>query len=88
VHIGTEGTVVAQTPIPGRPVADDSCHLAFRDSVGLAVAKWRFFPATRRTCRVASGAPPDCSEVPIQIFVDIEFTFDVVEGRGVVRSQQ
>jgi outer membrane biosynthesis protein TonB len=86
VHIGAEGRVLDQTPIPDRPMPTDACHVAFREAVRKAVGRWTFFPAMRRTCRQVPDAAPDCSEVPVRIFVDIEFTFEVVQGKGIVRS--
>ena len=86
VHIGTSGRVVEQTAIPDRPVPEDACHQAFHEAVSRAVSRWTFFPAMRRTCNSRRSGDPECTEVPIRIYVDVEFLFEVVEGKGVVRS--
>ena len=93
VHIGTDGNVAAQTDIPGRPLADDACHTAFRAAVQGAVSAWKFAPAFRLTAfpgrDVDGDGRPDrkrWESVAVAIHVDMEFTFDVVAGQGVVRT--
>lgn len=87
VYIGTLGRVVKQLPVPGRPTPADSCHQSFSESVAETVERWGFFPALRRTCVRQEAAPPRCSSVPIESYVDLEFLFEVVDGRPGVRPR-
>ena len=94
VHIGADGNVAAQTDIPGRPLPGDSCHTAFRAAVQAAVSAWKFAPAFRMTAipgrDVNGDGRPDMmrwESVAVAIHVDMEFTFDVVAGQGVVRTR-
>lgn len=93
VHIGTDGNVAAQTDIPGRPLPDDACHTAFLAAVQGAVSAWKFAPAFRLTASPGAdfnrdGRPDGMrwESVAVAIHVDMEFTFDVVAGKGVVRT--
>jgi outer membrane biosynthesis protein TonB len=93
VHVGADGNVTAQRDIPGRPLPDDQCHSAFRAAVQGAVRDWKFAPAFRVTQLPGrdpgDGRPtvPRWEQSPIAIYVDLEFAFQVVEGKGVVRSR-
>lgn len=87
VHIGPLGRVVKQLPVPGRHTPTDSCHVAFGAKVEATVKNWGFFPALRQTCVPRKGAPPSCSSVPIESYVDLEFLFDVVDGQPRVRPR-
>ncbi len=88
VYVCADGNVGAQTDIPGRPVAADSCSVAFLAAVESAVARWRFAPAFRVTQTPTSepGAPA-WHQTPIAIYLDYEFRFEVVDGQGVVRAR-
>jgi hypothetical protein len=88
VYVGPDGNVASQKDIPGRPVPADACHVAFLGAVEAAVAHWRFAPAFRLTR--ASAAPAGIarwSQAPIAIYLDFEFHFDVVDGKGVVLTR-
>jgi hypothetical protein len=93
VHIDADGNVTAQRDVPGRPLAEDQCHSAFRASVQGAVADWRFAPAFRQTMSpgrdLGDGqtAIPRWEQSAVAIYVDFEFRFDVKEGKGAVRTQ-
>lgn len=94
VHIGTDGNVAAQTDVPGRPLPDDPCHVAFRAAVQGAVSPWKFAPAFRQTPSpgpdVDHDGRPDIThweQKAVAIYVDFEFYFEVVEGKGVVRTR-
>jgi len=92
VHIDPEGNVSAQRDVPGRPLPADDCHMSFRASVQSAINTWRFAPAFRQTPIVDPAADPRApvlrwKQEPIAIYLDFEFTFDVVAGQGIVRSQ-
>jgi outer membrane biosynthesis protein TonB len=86
IHIGTNGRVISQAPVPGTTVPDDSCHAEFAAAVRSTVADWGFFPAMRKRCSPQTGAMPDCSDAPLTIYLDLEFSFEVVRGKGVVTS--
>lgn len=94
VHVGTDGNVAAIRDVPGRPAATDDCHLAFQAAVKEAVAAWRFAPAFRQTPTpgpdVDGDGRPDLTrweQVAVPIYLDFEFLFTVVDGRGEVRSR-
>ena len=93
VYVGADGNVTAQRDIPGRPLAGDQCHSAFRAAVQGVVQTWTFAPAFRQTHRPGpdpgDGRPPlpVWEQSPIPIYLDFEFLFQVVEGKGVVRSR-
>jgi hypothetical protein len=94
VHIGADGNVAAQTDIPGRPLPDDQCHMAFRAAVQGAVTDWKFAPAFRQKPvpgrDVDHDGRPDFTrweQTAVAIYVDFEFLFEVVEGKGLVRTR-
>lgn len=95
VHIGSDGNVVAQREIPDRPLPPGPCHVAFLAALQGAVAQWKFAPAYRQTMTAGpdldGDGRPDFSRVdrqsPVAIYVDFEFRFEVVEGKGAVRSR-
>ena len=93
VYVGPDGNVASQRDIPDRPLRDDQCHSAFRAAVQSAVASWRFAPAFRQTPFLApgqkDGQPPITRwhQTPVTIFVDFEFAFSVVDGKGVVTGR-
>jgi hypothetical protein len=79
-------------PAPAaRPVPADACHAAFREATVRALRDWQFLPARREvrheSADVDGNGKPDYTWLvpePVTIFVDLEFTFRIVEGRGVV----
>lgn len=83
IHIGTNGRIVRQGDVPGRSLASDSCHTVFAEAVRAAVSQWGFFPAMRRVC---GGDGANCTDTPIAIYLDLEFRFDVVDGKGIVKT--
>jgi outer membrane biosynthesis protein TonB len=78
VIIDEDGNVREQVEVPGRPLPGDACHQAFRTAAAAAVARWKFAPAFRVSGR---------KQVPVAVHVDFEFLFEVVDGRGFVRSR-
>jgi outer membrane biosynthesis protein TonB len=93
-YIGTDGNVASIRSIPARPVADDSCHAAFSAATYATVLGWRFSPAFRQTPKpgrdVDGDGRPDLTrweQTPIVIYLDFEFTFRVVEGKGAVQAR-
>ena len=92
VHIDPDGNVTAQRDVPGHPLPADECHMAFRASVQSAINTWRFAPAFRQTPIVDAATDARAPvlhwrQEPIAIYLDFEFTFDVVAGKGIVRSR-
>jgi hypothetical protein len=94
VFVGADGNVSGQGDVPGKPLSDQPCLVAFRAAVQSAVAGWRFAPAFRQEPvlgpdRNGDGKPDVVrwNQTPIAIYVDFEFTFEVIAGKGVVRSQ-
>jgi hypothetical protein len=92
--IGTDGNVSSQQDVPRRPLGNDPCLVAFRAAVQTAVSGWRFSPAFRLRRvpgpdRDGDGRPDfdRWDQTPIVVYVDYEFLFEVVEGKGVVRSR-
>jgi hypothetical protein len=94
LYVNVDGNVARIDPVPNRPVAEDQCHSAFWASTCAAVQAWRFSPAFRQT----PGSGPDIDgdgypdftrweQAPIMIYLDFEFTFRVVEGKGQVLSR-
>ena len=94
VYVGTDGNVSAVQPIPDRPVPTDRCHSAFWVATYAAVRGWRFAPAFRQTPRpgrdVDGDGRPDLTnweQTPVAIYLDFEFTFRIVNGKGEVQSR-
>lgn len=92
VHVNREGNVSAQRDVPGHPLPDDECHMAFRAAVQGAVNTWKFAPAFRLTPIVDPAADPHAPvmrwrQEPIAVYLDFEFSFEVVAGKGVVRTR-
>ena len=92
VHLNVDGNVSAQRDVPGRPLPADDCHMAFRAAIQSAVNTWRFAPAFRQTPVPDPAADPRApvlrwKQEPIAIYLDFEFTFAVVGGRGIVRRR-
>lgn len=95
IHIGTDGNVAAQRDVPERPLPNDPCHVAFRAAVQSAVQGWRFAPAFRQRKTpgpdIDKDGRPDfdrwVQEGPVAIYLDFEFLFRVVGGKGEVRTR-
>lgn len=95
VHIGTDGNVAAQRDVPGRPLPNDPCHVAFRAAVQGAVKDWRFAPAFREQRTpgpdIDKDGKPDfdrwVQQGPVAIYLDFEFLFRVIGGKGEVRTR-
>jgi outer membrane biosynthesis protein TonB len=81
VYVGSDGNVTDDRDIPGRPLSADSCHPSFRAAVQAAVRAWKFAPAFRQT----TGERPE--QYPIAVYLDYEFSFRVVEGKGTVLAR-
>ncbi len=68
----------------------------YRRTVADAVRTWRFLPGVFQ--HVTGGADRDgdgkpdykvmTSADPVAVYYDIRFTFEIVEGKGVVRSNE
>jgi hypothetical protein len=92
IHVDPAGNVSKQESVPGRPPRPEPCPQAFEAAVAAAVRDWKFAPAFRQTPIVEPGADPRAAPLkwhqePIAIYLDFEFTFEVVAGRGIVRTQ-
>lgn len=92
VYLNTEGNVSAQRDVPDRPLPADECHMALRAAVQSAVNTWKFAPAFRLTPIVRPGTDLGApvfrwKQEPIAVYLDFEFSFEVVAGKGVVRSR-
>jgi outer membrane biosynthesis protein TonB len=94
VYVGTDGNVASIRSIPDRPVPDDECHFAFSAATYATVLAWRFAPAFRQTPKpgrdIDGDGRPDLTrweQTPIMIYLDFEFTFRVVEGKGDVQTR-
>ena len=90
VVIDTDGNVAAQQDVPSRPLPSDECHMAFRAAVQSAVKEWKFAPAFRQ--RPVPGPDPRApimrwEQTPVTIYLDFEFSFEVVEGKGRVHTR-
>jgi outer membrane biosynthesis protein TonB len=90
VYIGTNGNVAAQGDVPSRALLSDQCHMAFRAAVQSAVRDWKFAPAFRQ--KPMPGPDPRApimrwEQSPITIYLDFEFSFQVVQGKGVVHTR-
>lgn len=95
VHIGTDGNVSGQRDVPDRPLPNDPCLVAFRAAVQAAVKDWRFAPAFREKKvpgpDIDKDGKPDferwVTQGPVAIYLDFEFLFRVVGGKGEVRTR-
>jgi hypothetical protein len=92
VYVGPDGNVTSQRDIPEHPLPSDGCHMAFRAAVEGVVNDWRFAPAYRMKPvpgPVRDGQPGIArwEQTPIAIYLDFEFTFEVIGGKGVVRRR-
>jgi hypothetical protein len=92
VDVGADGNVIGQRDIPERPLPGDNCHVAFRAAVQSVVSGWKFAPSYRvaGTPRPTSDGRPGFTrweQTPIAVYLDFEFFFEVVGGKGVVRER-
>jgi hypothetical protein len=94
LYVGADGQVAKAGPIPNRPVKDEACHSAFWAATWSAVQGWRFAPAFRLVPKpgpdVDGDGVPDFSaweQTPIMVYLDFEFTFTVVDGKGQVLAR-
>ena len=81
--------------VPDHPQPNDPCHVAFRAAVQAAVEGWRYAPSFRQ--RKAPGPDIDKDGKPdferwvqdgaVAIYIDYEFLFRVVDGKGEVRTR-
>jgi len=93
VTVSTQGDATLLREVPGRPVPEDACHRAFWEATLAAVRGWKFAPAYRQTPRDGPDGDGDgrpdyrwMDQEPIAIYLDFEFSFRIVEGRGEVGS--
>jgi hypothetical protein len=95
VSISTEGNVSAQRDVPDHPLPGDACHVAFRAAVQAAVQGWRYAPSFRQRKvpgpDIDKDGKPDferwVQDGPVAIYIDYEFLFRVVDGKGEVRTR-
>jgi hypothetical protein len=92
VYVGPDGNVTSQRDIPERPLPSDGCHMAFRAAVQGAVNDWKFAPAYRMKpvpgpAREGQPGLTRWEQTPIAVYLDFEFFFELVGGKGVVRSR-
>jgi hypothetical protein len=94
VQVGDDGNVSRVEYVPDRPIAEDRCHSAFWAATSSAVQAWRFAPAFRQTPHpgpdLDGDGRPDFTrweQSPAAIYLDFEFAFRVVEGRGQVQER-
>jgi outer membrane biosynthesis protein TonB len=83
IHVGPNGRVLRQGAVPGRSLAAGPCQDEFAAAVRSTVSSWGFFPAMRRVC---GDDGTECTDSPITVYLDLEFRFEVVDGRGRVAS--
>jgi len=95
VTVSREGEASLLREVPGYPVPSDACHRAFWDATVAAVRPWRFAPAYRQIEREGPDADGDgrpdylwWDQEPVAIYLDFEFSFRIVEGRGEVGSAE
>jgi hypothetical protein len=95
VHINAEGNVQAQRDVPDHPLPNDPCHVAFRAAVQAAVQGWRYAPAFHEKKvpgpDIDKDGKPDferwVQDGAVAIYIDYEFLFRVVNGKGEVRTR-
>lgn len=92
VFVGADGNVTGSEDLAAaEPEASGRCPAALRGAVHAAVSRWRFAPAFRVRPRerppTADGRPrlPEWEQTPVPVFLDFEFTFEVVDGKPAVR---
>jgi hypothetical protein len=85
VYVGADGNVTGQGDVPARPVPAGPCFVAFHAAVQTAVKQWRFAPAFRME-RLAAPVQK-WKQTAIAVYVDYEFKFEVIGGKGGVRAR-
>jgi hypothetical protein len=95
IFVGTDGSVdqVFDSPLGGSTQIDTGDP--FRSSVEQAVRGWRFASGQVRTLAESEGSDgerkPDfrviADETPVRTYLDLRFTFEVIDGKGRVRSE-
>ena len=95
IFVGTDGSVdqVSDSPLEGSRRIDTGDP--FRASVEQAVRGWRFVSGRVRTLAESEGSDgerkPDfrviADETPVRTYLDLRFTFEVIDGKGRVRSE-
>lgn len=81
-------------PSPLGGTTDDAYCPRFEESVHAALANWRVYPARIRKLRPGPDSDGDgkpdyrimIAQKTLKSFFDISFVFEVVDGKGVVRS--
>lgn len=92
IVIGEQGNILG---VLDSPEAQDHGAPAFRAAVEQAVRGWKYKPAIIRSLvggeDVNSDGIPDLNVVtqdqPVRSYLDLRFTFEVVDGRGRVRMR-
>lgn len=93
IVVGEQGRVLGVLESPAAPHEVGSTPPAFRAAVEQAVRGWRYKPATIQSFvggeDINRDGTPDVDVVtqdsPVRSYLDLRFTFDVVDGRGRVR---
>lgn len=92
VFVGADGNVTGSEDLAAsEPQAWGRCPAALRGAVHAAVSRWRFAPSFRVRPRARPPAadggpsPPGWEQTPVPVFLDFEFTFEVVDGQPAVR---
>src|SRR5262249_26788295 len=95
ITIDTHGNVSNVADSPLGKSDDDAFAVAFRRSVEAAVRTWRYGPGAMR--HVKDGPDLDGDGKPdylvttsweiVPVYYDVRFTFEIVEGKGVVTRE-
>lgn len=90
VFVGADGNVTGSEDL-AEPQPPGRCPAALSGAVHAAVSHWRFAPSFRvrplERPPAADGRPrpPEWEQTPVPVFLDFEFTFEVVDGQPAVR---
>ncbi|HEV8701803.1 MAG TPA: hypothetical protein VGV60_11080 [Candidatus Polarisedimenticolia bacterium] len=95
IVIGEQGNVLGVLDSPVAPYEAGSTALVFRAAVEEALRGWSYKPAIIRSFvggeDINHDGRPDVDVVtqdtPVRSYLDLRFTFDVVDGRGQVRMR-
>lgn len=95
ITLDERGHVTAVTANPDASEADPKYRAAFEKAIDLAVDAWQFQPAMQRTfidsSDDGSGKKPYKvlkAETSVPTYFEIRFTFEVDNGKGLVRQAQ
>ena len=95
ITLDERGHVIAVTANPDASETDPKYRAAFEKAIDIAVDGWQFQPAMQRifidSPDDGSGKPPYKvlkAETPVPTYFDIRFTFEVENGKGLVRQAQ